>query len=58
MHEATLLVIEDDAAIRRFVRCALEEQGHKVHEADTLGHLETLLSSAGAVTIAAREPTP
>lgn len=36
MHEATLLVIEDDAAIRRFVRCALEEQGHKVHEADTL----------------------
>ena len=36
MHKTTLLVIEDDAAIRRFVRCALEEQGHKVHEADTL----------------------
>lgn len=29
-----------------------------LHEADTLGHLETLLSSAGAVTIAAREPAP
>ena len=36
MTPATLLVIEDDAAIRRFVRLALEEQGHRVHEADTL----------------------
>ncbi|WP_085315355.1 response regulator [Derxia lacustris] len=31
-----ILVVEDDAAIRRFVRLALEAEGHEVFEADTL----------------------
>ena len=31
---ARILIVEDDAAIRRFVRLALESQGHQVFEAD------------------------
>ncbi|MFY9512317.1 MAG: two-component system response regulator KdpE [Rubrivivax sp.] len=30
----TVLVIEDEAEIRRFVRLALESEGHEVHEAE------------------------
>jgi two-component system KDP operon response regulator KdpE len=30
------LIVEDERAIRRFVRAALEGEGHRVHEADTL----------------------
>lgn len=33
---ATVLIIEDDAAIRRFVRAALEEEGLQVAEAETM----------------------
>lgn len=33
---AHILVIEDDATIRHFVRLTLEAEGHQVHEADTL----------------------
>ena len=32
----TVLIIEDERTIRRFVRIALETEGHRVHEADTL----------------------
>ena len=42
----------------RFPRMLRIRDDKPLHEADTLGHLETLLSSAGAVTIAAREPAP
>jgi two-component system KDP operon response regulator KdpE len=31
-----LLIVEDDREIRRFVRAALEAEGYRVHEADTL----------------------
>jgi two-component system KDP operon response regulator KdpE len=31
-----ILVVEDDAEIRRFVRLILEAQGHEIHEADSL----------------------
>ena len=31
---ATILIIEDEAAIRRFVKAALEEDGHRVLEAE------------------------
>ncbi len=31
----TVLIVEDEQAIRRFVRAALEGEGHRVHEADT-----------------------
>lgn len=39
----TVLIVEDEHAIRRFVRIALEGEGYRVHEADTLqrGLLET-----------------
>jgi two-component system, OmpR family, KDP operon response regulator KdpE len=30
------LVVEDDAAIRRFVRLAMESEGHEVHESETV----------------------
>ena len=33
---ASILVIEDEAVIRRFVKAALEEDGHRVYEADSL----------------------
>lgn len=33
---ARILVVEDEPAIRRFVRMALESEGHEVHEAATL----------------------
>ncbi len=36
MNAATLLIIEDEAAIRRFVKGALEDEGHRVFEAETL----------------------
>ena len=32
----SILVIEDEAVIRRFVKAALEEDGHRVYEADTV----------------------
>ncbi len=32
----TVLIVEDEQAIRRFVRAALEAEGHRVHEADAL----------------------
>ncbi len=31
-----MLIVEDDREIRRFVRAALEAEGYRVHEADTL----------------------
>jgi len=33
---AHILVIEDDATIRHFVRLTLEAEGHEAHEADTM----------------------
>ena len=33
---ARILIVEDDAAIRRFVRQALEAEGHQVFETDTV----------------------
>ncbi|WP_374497278.1 two-component system response regulator KdpE [Vogesella indigofera] len=36
MHALTALIIEDEAAIRRFVRSALEDEGYRVFEADTV----------------------
>jgi two-component system KDP operon response regulator KdpE len=32
----TVLIVEDEQAIRRFVRAALEGEGYRVHEANTL----------------------
>jgi len=32
----TVLIVEDEQAIRRFVRAALEAEGHRAHEAETL----------------------
>ena len=32
----TVLIGEDEQAIRRFVRAALEAEGHRTHEADTV----------------------
>jgi two-component system KDP operon response regulator KdpE len=32
----TILIVEDEQAIRRFVRAALEGEGYRVHEADTM----------------------
>ena len=32
----TILIVEDEQAIRRFVRAALEAEGHRIHEAGTL----------------------
>ncbi len=32
----TVLIVEDEHAIRRFVRAALEAEGHRVYEAETL----------------------
>jgi two-component system, OmpR family, KDP operon response regulator KdpE len=45
---ARLLLIEDDPAIRRFVRLALEGAGHQVFEADTL--------QRGLIDAATRKP--
>ena len=33
---ARILIVEDEADIRRFVRMTLESEGHEVHEADGL----------------------
>lgn len=33
---STILIVEDEQAIRRFVRIALEDEGYRVKEADTL----------------------
>ena len=33
---ARILIVEDDADIRRFVRLTLQDEGHEVHEADGL----------------------
>ena len=35
-YQPTVLIIEDDDYIRRFVRQALESEGCTVHEADTV----------------------
>ena len=35
MNVARILIVEDEADIRRFVRMALESAGHEVHEAET-----------------------
>ena len=35
-HAATILVVEDEDEIRRFVRLSLQAEGHAVHEAATL----------------------
>ncbi len=32
----TALIVEDEAPIRRFVRSALEGEGYRVYEADTV----------------------
>ena len=32
----TVLIVEDEQAIRRFVRAALEAEGHRAHEADSV----------------------
>ena len=45
---ARILIVEDDAAIRRFVRQALEAQGHQVFEADNL--------QRGLIEAATRKP--
>ena len=45
---ATLLIVEDEQAIRRFVRSALEAEGFRVHEADTL--------QRGLIEAATRKP--
>ncbi|CDI00829.1 response regulator in two-component regulatory system with KdpD, regulation of potassium translocation (OmpR family) [Candidatus Competibacter denitrificans Run_A_D11] len=34
--QLTVLIVEDERTIRRFVRTALERDGHRVHEAETL----------------------
>lgn len=34
--QLTILIVEDERTIRRFVRAALEREGHRVHEAETL----------------------
>ncbi|MGL4205640.1 MAG: two-component system response regulator KdpE [Aeromonadaceae bacterium] len=44
----TLLIVEDEQAIRRFVRSALEAEGFRVHEADTL--------QRGLIEAATRKP--
>ncbi len=36
MNPMRILVVEDEAEIRRFVRLALESEGHEVHEAEGL----------------------
>ncbi len=36
MNRHRILVVEDEAEIRRFVRLALESEGHEVHEAEGL----------------------
>lgn len=45
---ATVLIVEDDAAIRRFVRAALEEEGLCVVEAETMAR--------GLIEAATRKP--
>ena len=45
---ATLLIVEDEQAIRRFVRSALEAEGVRVHEADSL--------QRGLIEAATRKP--
>lgn len=44
----TVLLVEDERAIRRFVRAALEREGHAVHEATTL--------EQGLIDFATRKP--
>ena len=44
----TLLIVEDEQAIRRFVRSALEAEGFRVHEADSL--------QRGLIEAATRKP--
>lgn len=38
MSETSILLIEDEAQIRRLVRAALDEEGHRVLESGTLAH--------------------
>ena len=44
MTTATLLIVEDEDAIRRYVRTALEAEGFRVHEAE--GQQRGLLEAA------------
>ena len=45
---ARILIVEDDAAIRRFVRQALEAEGHQVFETDSV--------KRGLIEAATRKP--
>ena len=45
---ARVLVVEDEASIRRFVRLALEAEGHDVFEADTVAR--------GLMEVGTRQP--
>ena len=47
-HSPRILLIEDDASIRRFVRLALEDEGWQVFEADT--------AKRGLIDAASRQP--
>lgn len=48
MTAASILIVEDDANIRRFLRVALEDEGFAVHEADSVRR--------GLVEAATRQP--
>ena len=48
MNAASVLLVEDDEEIRRFVRTALKAEGFRVYEADTM--------SAGLVEAGTRKP--
>lgn len=49
MNKPRVLIVEDDAVIRRFVRTALEDEGCEVFEADT--------AARGLVEAGTRQPT-
>jgi two-component system KDP operon response regulator KdpE len=45
----TVLIVEDERTIRRFVRAALEREGHRVHEAETLQRVCWKLAPANRI---------
>ena len=47
----TVLVVEDEEAVRYLSRVILERAGHRVFEASTLEQAETMLSDIGAVDV-------
>jgi len=51
--ERSIVIVEDDAHIRRFVRRALEDEGHAIYEADTVakGLSETASRNADLVVL-------